>query len=936
MNPLKHKMANEWMRQEDASPEEALNTWDAMEAEFKANRVGTPTEEVTQFDRRIYETPEGERVSEKSTTFFLNGQWMNVPTIHNGRSFTDDQLRFMIKQGKIEPTSVHGSRNEAEEAAASRSNMMKSHIKGFDEGGRIGLEPGGSAALDMTKTLGEASPEELTRFKKHLTDKYNLPKTFSAGRGQPFNLASQSEDQIKLLKKLLIDLDTKIKKARTVKPGTKGSRLTQGIAQSGAKQKILWSLKDYNTYGDESLDALTESMFEGKKYYELGTKDKTAVKRKFRNKLKDLAEGKGESPIAGDEFKKLYNESLNNHPNVKGRPIASVPEGKLTQAKTMAAEDALSKLPKKYRSYIVDNVDITLRDVDTTGGIPKFKQGIDTSTDIGKLDAAMYGSGPEGKYKQFVDDVTEFYKLPRGTGGGEFSYARDRGLSIKDFQKKYFPDLGEKRVEQLVTGAKNKHNLPDHPTTQAYEKEYGKWGKKEETRTKKIRKKLDPQGFKGADINPLKKGSGWDLAHSIKAGIMDPDVPGPQFKKETIDTIYPLKEELNRQSIANTRHTAAENALTKIHNDRMKLMEQVEGDNFRIIPGQEDEFAKLQAKGKKIAREFSYADELFGTEFKGLPGTQQQVRGTVNFQVFQPDEKGIYKPENTKLVGGDTEKSLAKGLRETPLAKKDIAKLTKADRKIATDNALKIFKDIGINCTKKAGGQCNSMADYRKSFNELVQKAAAGDKPAVGKMVRFTKAMRGLKGAAAWTGYGLLAEVGFMVPFAVGDYAAGESWKRILGNATDWGFGPMLGQSEQEEFLAALPEGSKAVEGEKVLELGKRLTGMGDQKVNPGYGRVGFEEKAPKQRQKVYTDILEDYNLNLQPFMKGPAGQFLDESIWTQAHEDAADTRARIAKEKLERLQKRRDEGTIAQEDWMVGGDTRGYASGGIMNLKKK
>ena len=39
MNPLKHKMANEWMRQEDASPEEALNTWDTMEAEFKANRA---------------------------------------------------------------------------------------------------------------------------------------------------------------------------------------------------------------------------------------------------------------------------------------------------------------------------------------------------------------------------------------------------------------------------------------------------------------------------------------------------------------------------------------------------------------------------------------------------------------------------------------------------------------------------------------------------------------------------------------------------------------------------------------------------------------------------------------------------------------------------------------------------------------------------------
>jgi hypothetical protein len=41
MNPLKHKMANEWMRQDDATPQEALDTWNAMEAEFKANRAMT-------------------------------------------------------------------------------------------------------------------------------------------------------------------------------------------------------------------------------------------------------------------------------------------------------------------------------------------------------------------------------------------------------------------------------------------------------------------------------------------------------------------------------------------------------------------------------------------------------------------------------------------------------------------------------------------------------------------------------------------------------------------------------------------------------------------------------------------------------------------------------------------------------------------------------
>ena len=84
--------------------------------------------------------------------------------------------------------------------------------------------------------------------------------------------------------------------------------------------------------------------------------------------------------------------------------------------------------------------------------------------------------------------------------------------------------------------------------------------------------------------------------------------------------------------------------------------------------------------------------------------------------------------------------------------------------------------------------------DYRKGFNQLVQKgAAAGDKVAGSKMNKFLKNMRKAKGAAKWTLYGLLAEIGFMVPFAAGDYAAGESWKRIIGNAADWGLWSYVG-----------------------------------------------------------------------------------------------------------------------------------------------
>ena len=194
--------------------------------------------------------------------------------------------------------------------------------------------------------------------------------------------------------------------------------------------------------------------------------------------------------------------------------------------------------------------------------------------------------------------------------------------------------------------------------------------------------------------------------------------------------------------------------------------------------------------------------------------------------------------------------------------------------------------------------------------------------------------MRGITGVAKWTGYGLLAEAGFMVPFAIGDYAAGESWKRILGNATDYGFGPIFGQSEFEEFKAALPEGSKAVEAEKAIELGERLTGMAEQKVNPGYGRVGFEEKAPEQRQKVYTDILDEYEFNLQPFLSDTpfAKDQWHQGMWTQAHEEAAAARAQIEKEKQQRIDERIERGIIADRNWQ---SQVSYAGGGIVGIRK-
>ena len=283
-----------------------------------------------------------------------------------------------------------------------------------------------------------------------------------------------------------------------------------------------------------------------------------------------------------------------------------------------------------------------------------------------------------------------------------------------------------------------------------------------------------------------------------------------------------------------------------------------------------------------------------------------------------------------KLYGGGKKTTIGQFKQiESSVAKSLETGTDFAGKKFDNQKMLKFFKDAGIPCLKGEGAQCTSIADFNKGYNKLVQEGAEGSAKAIQKLGRFTKLMRGVGGVAKWTGYGLLAEAGFMIPFAVGDYAAGKSWKRILGNATDYGFGPMLGQSEQEEFEAALPEGSKAVEGEKAIELSEQLQALDEQTIRP-QGRIGMDQaRREESRDNVITGIEDEFSENLQPFLSDTpyAQDQWHQDMWTQAHEDAADARAQIAKENFEREQKRN---IALEEDYFAG------ATGGIASLMKK
>ena len=107
--------------------------------------VGKKTGKQTQVGRDVYETSEGEMVSEKSTTFEYKGKWINIPTIHGGKQYSEDELVELLDEGLIKPTSIHKELEDALQAAQERSEslefnkggtpMMEEQMELFEEGG---------------------------------------------------------------------------------------------------------------------------------------------------------------------------------------------------------------------------------------------------------------------------------------------------------------------------------------------------------------------------------------------------------------------------------------------------------------------------------------------------------------------------------------------------------------------------------------------------------------------------------------------------------------------------------------------------------------------------------------------------------------------------------------------------------------------------------
>jgi len=103
------------------------------------NRVGKPTGKKTRAGRPIITLerdikdkrgrtiiPKGSNVSEISLTIKMDkGNFINIPSVHNNKLYSEAKLKKAVKENRLIPTSHHKTEKAAIEAAKKRSRNLK-------------------------------------------------------------------------------------------------------------------------------------------------------------------------------------------------------------------------------------------------------------------------------------------------------------------------------------------------------------------------------------------------------------------------------------------------------------------------------------------------------------------------------------------------------------------------------------------------------------------------------------------------------------------------------------------------------------------------------------------------------------------------------------------------------------------------------------------
>jgi len=172
--------------------------------------AGKKTEKITRVGKPVYETSEGEMVSEQSRTLKLGNLYYNVPSIHDGKKYTDEQLVELLDKNLISPTSVHSSLEEALDESKFRSStlfdteedygqQLSAREGSFADGGVVQREMYGDGSTHLGNGIFEVtlSDGSKTYYGKVMRE----GKTYKTIRNRDINFVKRQLDDFKKLPK---------------------------------------------------------------------------------------------------------------------------------------------------------------------------------------------------------------------------------------------------------------------------------------------------------------------------------------------------------------------------------------------------------------------------------------------------------------------------------------------------------------------------------------------------------------------------------------------------------------------------------------------------------------------------------------------------------------------------------------------------------------
>ena len=258
-------------------------------------------------------------------------------------------------------------------------------------------------------------------------------------------------------------------------------------------------------------------------------------------------------------------------------------------------------------------------------------------------------------------------------------------------------------------------------------------------------------------------------------------------------------------------------------------------------------------KGKTIDRDFNLAFK------KALKGDYSLVE---NYNKKAKDFQKKYKVDTPIIRLGEDlnpKNFVAEFDKYSPGAQKNIMQVAKEKGIVIETKSSPLFSSSskGVTLGANFANVTPEMLDFRKLPDDVSNLYRAASATAA-KSPATLNALRKARAAAKFTGLGLAGEAAFTAPFALSNYAAGKSGKRILGDAT---YG-LFGQTEKEELEDAAGELGLATQtiselGERLPVIQKQYEALNDQNDPSGLNR----DKLAKIYNRGSTEYNNAYNL---------------------------------------------------------------------------